>query len=83
MKVNDLENKAEKLAKDLMNGLSGMKDFVDAGLASAVKLENELFASMTVKERAKHNAFIVKYEDLKTKGQLKEAEELKEKYTNE
>ena len=83
MKVNDLDNKAEKLAKDLMNGLSNVKDFVTTGLASAVKLENELFASMTVKERAKHNAFTVKHKDLVEKGQLKEAEELKEKYINE
>lgn len=83
METNDLNNKADKLYRDLNKGLNDLSVYIDEAMNIALEAEKEAFANMTPKEISKRNAFIKKYQNLLKKGMPKEAQELKEKYTNE
>ena len=83
MEINDLQNKSEKLFKDLSGSIEGVLSLAMTSLDEAKKVELELMASLTPKQLAEVEAFQLKYANLIKQGKLVEAKELKQSYTDE
>ena len=77
MEKNILEN---KLFKELSQGLTGISEMAVSSIDLA---EKEIAKNLTAQEQVRFRAFAKKYTKLTQKGLHKEAQELKEKYSEQ